>query len=113
MRAIFAQVVLGQVSRGDQQLDIGDAEMRRRPPEHPRWRVLLVPVNRPVEVDLVQVTADREPVQRNVLLPTLAPQIIAEVHRPTYLQKAHPRRITRATSPHYRYRPRCPQGRDG
>src|SRR5205807_2402135 len=87
MRAIFAQVVLGQVSRCDQQFDVGDTEMRRRPAEHPRWRVLLVLVDGLVEVDLVQVTADGEPVQRNVLLATLAPQIIAKVHRPTYLQE--------------------------
>src|SRR6267378_7864675 len=87
MGTVFTKVVLGQVSRRDQEFDVGDTQMRRRPPEHPGWRVLLVLIDSLVEVDLVQVTADGEPVQGDVLLATLAPQIIAEVHRPTYLQK--------------------------
>src|SRR6202011_1990427 len=85
LAAVLPQVVLSQVAGRDHQLDVGHSEMRSGPPEHPGWGVFLVLVDRLVEIDLVQVAADREPVQRYVLLATLALQILAEVHRP-YLQ---------------------------
>src|SRR5438270_1605935 len=76
--------------------------MRCRPAKDPGWWIFLVLIDRLVEVDLVQVAADRQPMQGNVLLATLALQILAEVHRP-YLQ--NPSAIpTRATSINYRYR---------
>src|SRR5438445_4282330 len=106
--AIGAQVVLRQMPGRDHQLNVGDAEVRCSPAQHPGRRVFLVLVDGLVEINLVQVAADRQSVQGDVLLATLALQILAEVHRP-YLQKPSAK-LTRATSPHYRYRPAAPPG---
>src|SRR5438067_687932 len=60
--AIIPEVILRKVAGRDHQLDVGDSQMRSRPPEDPWGRVLLVLVHGLVEVNLVQVAADRQPV---------------------------------------------------
>ena len=57
------QTLLAHVPRRDQQLDIADAQMGRGPAEHPGRRVLLVLVDGLVEVDLVEVAEQSEPVR--------------------------------------------------
>jgi len=59
------EVVLGEVAGSDQQFNVADAQVGRGPAEHPRRGVVLVLVDRLVEVDLIEVAQQRKAMERD------------------------------------------------
>src|SRR5207245_2374535 len=84
LRVVF-QVTLSEVAGRDHDFHIRDAQVGGRPPQHPGGRIFFVLVYRLVEVDLVEVASDRQPMQRDTLLTTLALEVLAEVNRRVFL----------------------------